>query len=114
MENIEYPFFKYYLEGKGRRPDPVYIYASGSEEWQVMDKWPSECIEYQPLYLSDNDTLTFTLPTSPESASTYFSDPSDPVPFMADASKRNNSYMVADQRFASERHDVHRRLLNKL
>ena len=63
-------------------------------------------IEYQQLYLSDNDTLTFTLPTSPESASTYFSDPSDPVPFMADASKRNNSYTVADQRFASERQDV--------
>lgn len=106
MENIEYPFFKYYLEGKGRKPEPVYVYASGSADWQVMDKWPSESISYQPLYLSDDATLSFTSPASPESASTYFSNPSDPVPFMADASKRDKSYMVADQRFASARPDV--------
>lgn len=106
MENIEYPFFKYYLEGKERKPEPVYVYASGSADWQVMDKWPSESISYQPLYLSDDATLSFTSPASPESASTYFSNPSDPVPFMADASKRDKSYMVADQRFAYARPDV--------
>lgn len=106
MENIEYPFFRYYLEGKGKRPEPVYTYASGSDKWQVMDKWPSDDIDYKPLYLSGQDSLSFTLPDVDESSSSYSSDPLNPVPFMADASRRDNSYMVADQRFASNRADV--------
>lgn len=106
MKNIEYPFFRYYLEGKGKRPESVYIYASGSKDWQVMDKWPAEDIVYRPLYLADNNSLSYDGPLLLESSDTYVSDPLSPVPFMADPSRRDNSYMVADQSFASRRPDV--------
>lgn len=106
MKEIEFPFFRYYLEGKGRRPEPVYIYASGSDRWQTMQHWPSENAESRALYLSAGRSLSFESPSQDESSSTYHSDPSYPVPFIADATKRNNAYMVADQSFASERNDV--------
>ena len=106
MNDIEYPFFRYYLEGKGRRPAPVYIYASGSEDWQMMETWPSDDIVEKTVYLSEHGILSFDAPEDLESSSSYISDPSSPVPFMADASNRNNAYMVADQSFASERPDV--------
>ena len=106
MEKIEYPFFRYYLEGKGKRPEPVYLFASGSEEWQVMEKWPADGIDYTPLYLSENSSLSFDQPLELQSSATYISDPLAPVPFMEDASRRNNAYMVADQTFASLRSDV--------
>lgn len=106
MEEIEYPFFRHYLEGKGNKPAPVYAYASGSDDWQIMQKWPSEDVSYCPLYLHPQDSLSFDSPAISESSSSYRSDPLSPVPFMADASKRDNSYMVADQSFASSRPDV--------
>ncbi len=106
MEKIEYPFFRYYLEGKGKRPEPVYVFASGSEDWQIMDRWPADDIEYTPLYLSDNDSLSYNRPSQLRSSDTYTSDPFSPVPFMADAARRDNSYMVADQSFALRRSDV--------
>lgn len=106
MEKIEYPFFRYYLEGKGERPEPVYLFSSGSQDWQVMSQWPSDDIVYRNLYLSAGDSLSFDSPATLLSSDTYCSDPLSPVPFMSDASKRDNSYMVADQSFASFRHDV--------
>ncbi len=106
MEKIEYPFFRYYLENKGKRPEPVYVYASGSESWQMMETWPPKEMKYRALYLSYGNRLSFDAPDSTDSYSTYLSDPDDPVPFMADASKRNKVYMVADQSFAYDREDV--------
>lgn len=106
MEKIEYPFFRYYLEGKGQRPEPVYLFASGSQQWQFMDKWPADDTEYTPLYLSEDRSLSYESPTHLQSSDTYCSDPFTPVPFMADATRRDNSYMVADQSFASSRNDV--------
>lgn len=106
MEKVEYPFFRYYLEGKGKRPQPVYLFASGSEKWQVMEKWPADDIDYSPLYLAENNSLSYQRPALPESSDIYVSDPLSPVPFMADAARRDNSYMVADQSFASQRTDV--------
>jgi putative CocE/NonD family hydrolase len=106
MEKIEYPFFRYYLEGKGQRPEPVYLFASGSQQWQFMDKWPADDTEYTPLYLSEDRSLSYESPSQLQSSDTYCSDPFTPVPFMADATRRDNSYMVADQSFASTRKDV--------
>jgi len=106
MENIEYPFFRYYLEGKGKKPDPVYLYPSGSDKWESMNIWPPDAVAYTPLYLHEGGRLSFEEPTQESSSSTYTSDPDSPVPFMEDSSVRDNSYMVADQSFASERKDV--------
>lgn len=106
MNNIEYPFFRFYLEGKGDRPEPVHVFSSGAEDWQTMEVWPPEDVIYKPLYLSAGHALSFDKPSAVSSFSTYVSDPSDPVPFMEDASHRDKSYMVADQSFASNRNDV--------
>ena len=106
MREIEYPFFRYYLEGKGSRPKPVYAIASGSDSWQKMDVWPSSEMLHKPLYLTNDSSLSFDEPSHEYSVSSYVSDPENPVPFMEDASRRDNSYMVADQRFASDRPDV--------
>ena len=106
MRDIEYPFFRYYLEGKGRKPKPVYAIASGSDSWQKMDVWPSCEMTLKPLYLTNDSSLSFDESSHESSVSSYVSDPDNPAPFMEDASRRDNSYMVADQRFASERADV--------
>lgn len=106
MRDIEYPFFRYYLEGKGSKPKPVYAIASGSDSWQKMDVWPSSEMTLKPLYLANDSSLSFDESSYESSVSSYVSDPDNPVPFMEDASRRDNSYMVADQRFASERADV--------
>ena len=106
MTDIEYPFFRYYLEGKGKRPEPVYIAASGSDKWQTMDVWPNEDLNYISMYLNDGKSLSCEEETAENCISSYVSDPSAPVPFMKDASRRDKSYMVADQSFASERADV--------
>lgn len=106
MKNIEYPFFRYYLEGKGKRPEPVYIAASASDKWQTMEKWPSDGLNYTQLYLNEENALSFEAETAEKSVSAYLSDPAAPVPFMKDPSRRDNSYMAADQTFASERTDV--------
>ena len=90
MKNIEYPFFRYYLEGKGERPQPVYIRPSGSDKWQTAAKWPSDDVRYVPYYLHSDNELSYEAPAEVSSASVYVSDPSSPVPFMADASRRDN------------------------
>ena len=60
----------------------------------------------KPLYLPNDSSLSFDESSYESSVSSYVSDHDNPVPFMEDASRRDNSYMVADQRFASERADV--------
>ena len=106
MKNIEYPFFRYYLEGKGKKPEPVYIAPSGSDKWQTMDVWPAEDLTYTSLFLNEGRALSFFPETAEISVSSYCSDPSFPVPFVKNPTHRENSYMVADQTFASERADV--------
>lgn len=106
MKNIEYPFFRYYLEGKGKKPEAVYVNASGSDSWQIMDVWPSSEMDFKPVYLASDRLLSYEASTDEKSYTTYISDPSAPVPYIKDASFKDNSYMVADQKFASERADV--------
>lgn len=106
MENIEYPFFRYYLEGKGKRPAKVYVRMSGDSLWRTSSSWPLPDTWYVPVYMNEDGTLSEDAPASAQSCSAYISDPSSPVPFMQDASKRDRAYMAADQSFASERSDV--------
>lgn len=84
----------------------MYIAASASDKWQTMEKWPSDGLNYTQLYLNEDNALSFEAETAEKSVSAYLSDPAAPVPFMKDPSRRDNSYMAADQTFASERTDV--------
>ena len=106
MKDMEYPFFRYYLEGKGTRPDPVRLFCSGGDEWKSMDVWAPSDMPMTPVYLGGDSTISLSAPLTSDSYSSYVSDPSSPMPFMEDASRRNRNYMAADQTFASKRNDV--------
>ena len=109
ISNLEYPFFSYYLEGKGEKPEPVYVMPSGVQDagWETYDTWPPKASGTLSLYFSDNGVLSYSLPDNKKSFSEYISDPARPVPYYWKAQKsRNRDYMCADQRFASSRPDV--------
>jgi hypothetical protein len=108
VENIELPFFNYYLKGKGKSDLPeAYIFETGSNIWKKYDTWPPANTKMVNLYLNENSSLSFSTPTSKNVFDEYISDPSRPVPFTAaittDVPK---PYMTEDQRFAFQRPDV--------
>lgn len=106
LKNIEYPFFAYYLEGKGEKPHKVRVFDSGSAVWHnYTETWPLAS-EKTPLYLTEdgllgNNVMKIQRPVE------YVSDPAHPVPFtMKPYESRPVTYMIEDQRFASTRPDV--------
>ncbi len=118
LANIEYPFFAYYLEGKGEKPShKVMVLPSGetmksvmekvdpNDGWCLYDSWPVAGAENRKFYFAENEKL---LSDEPEACEfTYISDPKHPVPFMEDTEAGfDRSFMVADQRFAVRRTDV--------
>ncbi len=119
LSNIEYPFFAYYLEGKGEKPSykalvlpsgetmqSVMEYVNPNEGWQSLESWPAPGVEAKRFYLAENEYVSFDEPSS-AAEFTYISDPKHPVPFMEDTeSGFDRSFMVADQRFAVRRTDV--------
>lgn len=118
IEDVEYPFFAYYLEGKGERPSAVEVIpsvAAGSvEEYDPVSlskkysSWPPrDATTTLRMYLGESGTLSETAPSGRSSFDKYVSDPSDPVPYYhKDSRSRDRDYMAGDQRFASIRSDV--------
>ncbi len=117
QENIEIPFFKYYLENKGSVPDiaEATIFFTGANEWKKFPVWPPADVEYKDLLITNNNGLKMagsnTTSTNAVSGANnfyeYTSDPSHPVPYTEDVhDQRTREYMTDDQRFASRRPDV--------
>ena len=109
QNNIEIPFFNYYLKGKGADPKlpEASIFFTGVNEWKKFDHWPPSGSKEQELFLSDNHSLSWQKPTGKTSPYTYISDPAHPVPYTEDVHfSRTREYMTDDQRFASRRTDV--------
>lgn len=98
LEDIEYPFFAYYLEGKGHKPPfRELYYPSGL---QPADSEAPEGRMADPCGFAEH---RFELRPG-----AFISDPADPVPYMdVKSSRREKSYMWADQGFASRRRDVY-------
>jgi uncharacterized protein len=107
-ENIELPFFNYYLKDKGTLTLPeAYVFETGSNKWKTYEQWPPSNARAQSLYLDGNGKLSFTPPPDSNSFDEYVSDPSKPVPFINNiANGMTREYMVDDQRFAARRPDV--------
>ncbi len=106
LENIEYPFFSYYLDGKGQKPKPgALVWQTGENCWKhYPEGWKSD-VEHTAYYLQPDGGISATMQIGPPT--TYMSDPSHPVPFMGEPlTNRPATYMTADQRFASARPDV--------
>jgi putative CocE/NonD family hydrolase len=109
QNNIEIPFFNYYLKGKGdiSKMAEATIFCSGSNEWKSFAQWPPADKQDQPLYLQAGGRLGWEKPTTKNSFSEYISDPAKPVPYTEDVHfDRTRDYMTDDQRFASRRPDV--------
>ena len=109
QNNIEIPFFDYYLKGKGAEPNlpAATVFFTGANEWKTFDQWPPKQSQDQPIYLQPDGGLSWSAPTDKNNPSEYISDPAHPVPYTEDVHFfRTREYMTDDQRFASRRTDV--------
>lgn len=109
QNNIEIPFFEYYLRGKGdiSQISEATVFLGGANEWKHYDQWPPANTQPRPVYLSDNGALSWNIPAAKNSFDEYISDPAHPVPYTEDVHfSRTREYMDDDQRFASRRTDV--------
>ena len=109
QENLEVPFFNYYLKGKGdaSKIAEATIFFSGENSWKTFESWPPKNAERKILYLNARQQLSFEKPAADNSFSKYTSNPDKPVPYTGDVHlSRTREYMSDDQRFAARRPDV--------
>lgn len=108
--NIEVPFFNYYLEGKGSVDSitKATIYFTGENKWHRLPQWPPSDMTPTPVYLEPKGGLSFSMTGNEKTSSdSYISDPAKPVPYDEGVHfNRTRTYMSDDQRFASRRTDV--------
>jgi uncharacterized protein len=108
-DNIEFPFFDYYLKDKGEpKLAEAYMFETGRNEWHKHDRWPPQEAKARTLYFQAAGKLDWNAPTeSGEAFDEYISDPGKPVPYASEiAQNMPVTYMVDDQRFAAYRTDV--------
>ncbi len=113
-ENIEAPFFRYYLHGKGEKlPWKVSTFESGANTWRQYDVWPPKQSKPRNLYLHADGTLSFDAPAAKDAEfAQYISDPANPVPYRQRPISPTypagdwRTWEVADQRFVDHRPDV--------
>ncbi len=113
-ENIEAPFFRHYLHGKGNKPSwRATMFQTGSNRWQSYDVWPVKNAAPTNLYLRTDGSLSFEKPAVGGAAyREYLSDPASPVPYRQRPISPTypegdwRRWEVADQRFVDGRPDV--------
>ncbi|MES2328433.1 MAG: CocE/NonD family hydrolase [Bacteroidota bacterium] len=108
-ENIEVPFFNYYLKGKGSidKINEANIFFTGENTWHQLPIWPPAAMKPTEIYLQNKGKLSFTKNSDKTSYAEYISDPAKPVPYTEDVHyRRTREYMTDDQRFAARRPDV--------
>ena len=117
-ENIETPWFAYWLKDKGTlKLAEATTFETGANEWRSYDTWPPKPqITERKLYFHPGGKIAFEPPpaTRPDSAfDAYVSDPAKPVPYRVrpiaptfGAGSTWSTWLVDDQRFASDRPDV--------
>jgi putative CocE/NonD family hydrolase len=109
-EQVELPFFNYYLKAKGTLDLPeALVFETGAGEWRRHDAWPPKGTSPLVLYLlPDGHLARDRAPAgSSEPFDEYVSDPRRPVPFSAQIRPiEGHDHMVDDQRFAWTRPDV--------
>ncbi len=105
--NIQFPFFEYYLKGKGSGLPKAYMFETGTNVWRKYDAWPPAQAQAKTLYFRAGGKLSLEPPAEKEGFDEYVSDPAHPVPFIDYISDSvPQRYMVDDQRFAARRPDV--------
>ncbi len=108
QDSLQTVFFDYFLKDKGKwNASEATIFETGTNEWKHFNQWPPANISEVNYYLDAEKKLSTQKNNAKNSFDKYISDPSNPVPYTAKVlGKRNNEYMVEDQRFAASRNDV--------
>ena len=110
---IEAKFFGHYLKGEpGFDLEDTASFQTGSNTWKRYAHFPPQGARTQSLYLGAAGALSWTAPVSTAKAS-YVSDPANPIPYRArpiqptyGPGSKWYTWMLEDQRFATERKDV--------
>jgi putative CocE/NonD family hydrolase len=86
QEQIELPFFNYYLKDKGELDLPeAFVFETGANRWRQFDHWPPRELEEKNLYFHADRRLSFQTPADASTTyDEYVSDPAAPVPFTTD------------------------------
>jgi uncharacterized protein len=112
-DEVEMPFFNYHLKDKGTAPEAeARCFDTGTNQWQTFGQWPAANTQKVMFSMNQNGTLTasnFKANAAGTAANSveYISDPAKPVPYTDGTwARRNNAYMIEDQRFAARRPDV--------
>ena len=115
------PFFDQYLKDGAPKADtpPVLIYNTGENHWERFKSWPLACdsdckYKPRPLYLTQNNALSFNAPVKAGGTAAYdeyVSDPAKPVPYLPRPILPNDritwqQWLVSDQRAVVDRTDV--------
>ncbi len=113
-QNIEAPFFRYYLHGQGGKPAwQASTFQTGSNTWHTYASWPPKEAKPTNLYLHADGTLSFSPEEKTGMQSRQFvSDPANPVPYRTRPISPTypgpdwRTWEAADQRFVDHRPDV--------
>ncbi|PAX07231.1 CocE/NonD family hydrolase [Sphingomonas lenta] len=109
LEEVQAPFFAYWLHGRGAKPDyELKSFQSGSWTWKSYPRWPIAAAQ-RDLYLRADGTLGFE--RGGEGCRSYVSDPADPVPYRPRPISTGFGpewqwWEAEDQRYLSGRKDV--------
>jgi hypothetical protein len=117
-QNIEAPWFAFWLKDKGKLPlKEALLFQTGSDTWTAFDSWPPRKAQTRNLYFREDGRLSFDAPqtTTAETSDSYLSDPAHPVPnrhrpvdmtYPEDHPGSWYTWLVQDQRFVDQRPDV--------
>ncbi len=114
---LEAPFFEYYLKGKpGFGLQDTASFRTGENQWHRYPVWPpKEGFHAVRAYLEPGGKLSFKAPTGQYNvtAAAYVSDPADPVPYRHRPIQSTygegstwRTWLAEDQRFVSGRKDL--------
>jgi putative CocE/NonD family hydrolase len=100
-------FFKEHLkDGPVADLPQALLFETGENEWKSLKQWPPAGAK-QKFYLQAHGKLSARAPLDPSAFDEYLSDPANPVPYFPNAPQEMvKEYMIADQRFLSDRQDV--------
>ena len=109
QETMEARFFKHHLINNKlplNLPEAT-LFNTGTNQWRQFDTYPPKNVKTKQLYFHPNGKLNFEVPVADNSYDEFLSDPAHPVPYSSKINDRVvRTYMVEDQRFASQRPDV--------
>ncbi|MGH6965559.1 MAG: CocE/NonD family hydrolase, partial [Phenylobacterium sp.] len=112
------PFLDAHLKTNAPKADtpPVFIFRSGADKWDRLQKWPLACetncpAKLKPLYLQPGLGLSFSAPAAGPAFDEYVSDPANPVPYVRrpvrwDDGDQWRYWLTTDQRHVDGRPDV--------